>query len=258
MAPESNAPSGMAESGDSLESTDHLDRRFPETSWTLLGKAGLRDLAGIAAREEFARRYWLPVRSYFAALTRDIQRSDDLAQSFFVRVTANESMLRSAAPQLGRFRHYLKRSLRNFLISELRRDGALTRGVKDEVRPDAAAGDGWAQLALASDVTPEVEFDRAWIRGLIDNALVQVRRDCIRKDQSLHFELFYAWYFGAAGETGSWAALGAPHGLDEKGTRSRAETVVRQLRQLIRSRIREETGGEAHVDDELAALRRLL
>jgi hypothetical protein len=110
---------------------------------------------------------------------------------------------------------------------------------------------------LAAAETPESAFNEAWVRRLLDESLTRVREICERKNQVDHYRLFMGMYLSDSIEP-SWRELGALYGLDEKTARSRSDTVVRHFRKIVREILREETGSDALVDEELAALRALL
>jgi len=59
--------------------------QFPETSWTLLAKAGEQCEEGARARDEFAQRYYRPVRDFILVLVQDSDEAEDLTQVFFSR-----------------------------------------------------------------------------------------------------------------------------------------------------------------------------
>ncbi len=231
---------------------------FPRTSWTLLIEARASDDHAKQAYAEFARRYRRPILGYFFALTRDRYQAEELTQGFFEKLTANRALLVSADPLHGTFRHYLKRTLANYWKSELRYRGRQKRHADGELSPDAWTGDGWEHLALVATETPERAFHDAWVRSLLDESLAQVREICERKNQVDHFRLFVGMYLCDSSEPPSWRVLGASFGLDEKTARSRSETVARHFRKILRESLREETGSDASVDDELAALRAFL
>ncbi len=244
--------------GERVARDDVLDGRFPLTSWTLLVRAGEATNSALPAREEFARRYRSPILNYFAALTRDRQEAEELTQGFFEKLAGNQAMFATADPSRGRFRHYLKRALKNHWMSELRYYGRQKRHAEEEFRPDSWDGDGWARLALVAEGTPEAAFHRAWVSSLVEQTLVQVRSICEQKKQTVHFQLFAGMYFSTSPETPSWAELGGVFGLDEKTARSRAETVTRHVKRVLRKQLVEETGSAGAADEEIAALRALL
>ena len=65
------------------------DKHLPKTSWTLLSRMRGEEADAELAREEFARRYYVPIHAYMRAL-RAVRHLDvepeDLTQGFFADV----------------------------------------------------------------------------------------------------------------------------------------------------------------------------
>lgn len=95
----------------------------------------------------FLIRYAVSVRSYLDALLRDSQAADDVSQEFFMSVVA-KGFIRADADR-GRFRDYLKVSVRNAAMTYLRRQrrqpGLMDASVRQFVAaaPDSAEDAAW-------------------------------------------------------------------------------------------------------------------
>ncbi len=228
---------------------------LPPTSWSLLGVAASDGSDAAAAREAFIRRYYEPVSAYLAALSGNLDRAEDLTQSFFTTRILETSILPRADRSLGSFRCYLKRAIRNFFVDTVRREGRLKRGGDARAVSIEQAGD-LVDPGGASE--PERTFHSAWVRSLLREALAKVHDDCIAQGQASHFEIFVSRFLPAEGPIPSWAALGKAHGLVEKAARGRAETVARRLRRALRDMLNVELGSARAVDEELIIMRLLL
>ena len=228
---------------------------FPQTSWTLLADACGTDDASASARDEFLARYYKPVRAYLGAILRDPEETDELTQSFFERAVLSGRLLKAADRNKGSFRPFLKQALRNFVTDHLRRQPT---GRIPMVHPDAGTR-GWDAVTDGPHPpSAETEYHRAWVRNLLEIALVKVREACETKGQEQHFEMFCGRYLDESGEQPSWSDLGRPFGLDEKAARNRTETVARHFRLFLREMLAEETGSGRGADEEIAALLGLL
>lgn len=232
-----------------------LPLELPPTSWSLLGVAASGGPDAAAARDAFVQRYYEPVSHYLAALSGTPDRAQDLTQSFFADRILAGSILSRADRSLGSFRCYLKRAVRNFFVDMMRREQRLKRGGAVGEMPLDSIGN----LADArADSEPERTFHSAWVRSLLREALARVHDECIAHGQATHFEVFVSRFLSEEAPIPSWAALGETHGLDEKATRGRAETVARRFRRVIRELLRVELGSAQAVDEELAIMRVLL
>jgi len=224
---------------------------FPQTSWTLLAAAAGSDDGRAAAREEFFARYYRPVRAYIGAIVRDPEQTDELTQSFFERAVLSGRLLNAADRSKGSFRPFLKQALRNFVKDHFRRERTAGSAT---VRPDAGTH-GWDGLTDGPQAASvETEYDRAWVRNLLEVALSRVAAACAAKGQDRHFQMFCGRYLHESGEQPSWRDLGQPFDLDEKAARNRTETVARHFRFVLRQMLAEETGSGAGADVELAEL----
>src|SRR5438045_2159010 len=98
---------------DSNELTSHLSRI--QTAWTLVFQAhqgqGSEDLA---AQQQLVLRYHGAVYRYLLGMLRDPGVAEELAQEFAVRFLRGD--FKEAHPQRGRFRDFLKTSLRHVVI----------------------------------------------------------------------------------------------------------------------------------------------
>jgi RNA polymerase sigma factor (sigma-70 family) len=221
--------------------------RFPSTSWELLTHAARRGDGAAMARSEFAERYYGAVRAYIAAIARGASHADDLTQRFFEAVVLSGTLLARADHEKGRFRQYLKQSIRNFLIGEHRQHSRLTAR---EVPFDGVT-EGWSLVAVDASPSPDDEMMRAWAQSLVAMALSQLERVCEERRQREHFEMFVRRYVDDPDDPPSWSEVGAPFGLDEKTARNRTETAARQFRSLLRQLIATDIGAGDDVDHEL-------
>lgn len=225
---------------------------FPSTSWTLLEQARGHDDGARDALAQLTERYYRPVYAYLCAIVRDVERAEELTHGFFEKKFLSGRLLELAQHDKGRFRHYLKQALRNYVRDIWRQKSRQPSEL--EVRPDKESQD-WDRLVQEQSPNPEAVFHATWVRALLAEALEQVRRMCETRGQLDHFNLFVDRYIHQAG---TWRTLGKRFGLKEKDARGRAETVARHFRSVLRERLRHEVESEQAVDEEIAALRALL
>lgn len=237
------------------EGVDGLGHRFPNTSWTLLAKAREQCADGARAREDFARRYYRPVREFLLVLVHDPEKAADLSQEFFAKISAPGGLLCHASPGKGPFHNYLQQALRNLVIDHHRR----SRKDGVEMHRGRASDGQWPILDVGSFPAAEAAFHRVWVKDTLAAAVTLVRALCAKRKQDMHFALFEARYLCET--DASWEELGARYGLDQKAARERADTVVRHFRLVLRRMLRNEItvpGGapvtEAAIDEEIQVL----
>lgn len=186
-------------------------------------------------------------------LVQNPEKTEDLAQEFFAKLSGLGGLLHHADPGKGPFRNYLQQALRNLVIDHHRR--SRKEGV--ETHPDQVSAEGWEILNIARFPAAEAAFHAAWVKDTLAGALSQVRALCAKRKQEIHLALFEARYLCEGDAT--WEELGARYGLDQKTARDRVDTVVRHFRLVLRRMLRNEITvpapvTEAAIDEEIKGL----
>jgi RNA polymerase sigma factor (sigma-70 family) len=247
----SDRPVSPLRSADAVGATSKRDL-FPPTSWSLLARAANPDTVAPAVND-FAELYDNAVRLFILSIVRDREQAQELTQQFFLKVVLPGRLFDKANHTKGRFRDFLKQSIRNFLIDEHRRRTRQKRkGDVEALRPDGFKG-GWDAVALESLPAHDAAFLRGWAQSLVRAALARVWIVCQDKKQEQHFRVFEARYFSPA-EMPSWNDVGEPFGLDGKKARERGETVARHFRVVVRDLIGLDPDSEEQVDEAILEL----
>lgn len=120
----------------------------------------------LEARERILDQYFPCVKKYILGATYDPDLAEDLAQEFAVRFVRGD--FRNVDPTQGRFRDYLKRSLRNLITDHFRKPAEfkLRTSVAAEV-PDRASD---AKLESLDE-----EFQSNWRQQILHNAWQSLR-----------------------------------------------------------------------------------
>lgn len=135
-----------------LESESRLSQI--NTNWTQLfaTRQGRSDSV-LDAQRDLLLQYSGAVFRYLAAAVRDHDVADDLAQEFAVRFLRGD--FRSADPQRGRFRDFLKQSLRNLVTDHFRRQQTERVTLQNAKSPAQSESD------------LEGSFDESWTQELL-------------------------------------------------------------------------------------------
>jgi len=230
------------------------DLRFPETSWSLLGRVTTSSSELNPATNEFSERYYAGVRAYISAILHDGPEAEELTQQFFITVILSGRLLRGAKRDKGHFRPYLKQAIRNFLIDERRR-----RTRRGEQSPESTVHidgfkRGWDAVSDERLQSPDSALLRGWAQSLVRIALARVRAISEEKGQSVHFQLFAQRFLVDSDSPPGWNEIGAMFNLDEKAARSRAEIIVRRFRAALWDLIATDIGTDSTFDEELRNL----
>jgi hypothetical protein len=144
---------------------------FPRTDWAELSKAADADEARL---DRLIRLYWVPLRIFLVATFPALKdQADTLLQDFAEDKLLQEGWLRKADQNRGRFRDFLKTSLRNFVLNHLNRA---------EVKRPPISMEELEQELPESEAISE-EFDLAWARAVLAETLRRMEADCKNSGQ---------------------------------------------------------------------------
>jgi len=139
---------------------------FPRTDWAELSKAADADEARL---DRLIRLYWVPLKIFLVATFPALKdQADTLLQDFAEDKLLQEGWLRKADQNRGRFRDFLKTSLRNFILNHLNRV---------EVKRPAISLEELEQELPESEAVSE-EFDLTWARTVLAETLRRMEADC--------------------------------------------------------------------------------
>jgi hypothetical protein len=146
------------------ESPDHS--LFPRTDWVELRKAAAAEQVPL---DRLIRLYWQPLKIYFMAAFPSLRdQADLLLQDFAEDKLLQEGWLRKADQSRGRFRDFLKTSLRNFVLNRL--------NLKESKNPPLSLDELEQELPEPPAVAEA--FDLAWARAVLAETLRRMEADC--------------------------------------------------------------------------------
>ncbi len=139
---------------------------FPRTDWAELGKAAEADDVRL---DRLIRLYWKPLKVFLVATFPSLtNEADMLLQDFAEDKLLTEGWLRRADQTRGRFRSFLKASLRNFVLDRLNQAEVKNPPISlEELEEEPPQPDG-----------PSEEFDLAWARTVLAETLRRMEADC--------------------------------------------------------------------------------
>lgn len=230
-------------------SSDRPGNLFPSTLWTQILDVGETDAdKRRAAWEELAARYWKPVYVHIRAQwSRADEEALDLTQGFFAWMIETGFPAR-ADPRRGRFRHFLKSALENFLRMEARARARLKRG--GDRRFISLEG---AELSDAGNASPESAYESAWKRELLLRASTLLKEKYRRRGKETHFEIFRACVLEAA-PAPSHAELAARHGITSVDVNNFLMDAKRTYREILKDLLAETVAGASELEQEFREL----
>jgi RNA polymerase sigma factor (sigma-70 family) len=210
---------------------------FPTTHWSILVK--LNDSSNPKFKENLSvliERYWKPVYSYLRNLYWGApEEAQDLTQEFFARML-EKKYLEQLEPGRGSFRGYLKISLKHFVQNVARDQQAKKRG-------------GGAKM---------FHFEQEWARMILDDALAQLGNTLARVGKRRYYEMFREFYGidenVSPEQEVTYDSLARKHGIKQDDVRTALRYARDVLRRILEERVREYTGPEGNVEQELKFL----
>jgi len=130
-------------------------------------ESDLEDDVVVVARRRFFDRYLPAVYTFLRMLLRDAGETDEVAQQFAVRVM--ERSFRGYSPSRGRFRDYLKTTLRNMVNDHWRGVQRRRRFAGESV--DAAA----VEVPEPSELDLALEPGEEQLEGLLERTFARLR-----------------------------------------------------------------------------------
>ena len=228
------------------------DARFPATAWTVIqGAQDADDAECSRALGRLLGVYWRPVywtlRSDWRASPEEAR---DLTQEYF-SVFLEKEMVRDVERERGRFRAYVKATIRNFMLNRRRGEGALKRGGGEHLvsldeleRAEAEGG--------VVDESAEHRFERELVRSIIRRSLDDLEAACVREAKPGHFALFQAYYLEeAAGRPVRYEDLVVRFGCGPHDVKNRLAEMRTRFRKIVLSFLRDGISTEQELVSEI-------
>jgi RNA polymerase sigma-70 factor (ECF subfamily) len=237
-------------------------RDFQTTHWTAIeqvrvgGSAHAQMLIG-----ELLRAYWKPVYCYLRHRGLGNEEAKDLTQDFFQEVVLGRELVRLADRTKGRFRTLLLRALDRYLVSVHRKRTARKRIPPEKLFP--LADEQLRELPAQIDpLSSEDAFNYAWVSGLLDRMLADVKEQCLRHGMAVHWDLFRDRVLRPIIEDRappSLAQLCTTYGIEEATRASNMIFAVkRRFQSALKRHLRQSVARDTDVEEEIHELSHFL
>jgi RNA polymerase sigma-70 factor (ECF subfamily) len=166
-----------------------MTRRFPSTSWTLIRQAATPGEPGQRHALQAVLERYLPILRTYLVRCRNLSEhdADDRLQGFVCDKVIGNELLQKVDEARGKFRTFLLASLDHYLVEHHRH---LSSGKRGGGVPTASVIDT-AQDGVAGDSrTAEQEFELAWAREVLAEALQRMEAQCRQSGRADLWTLF--------------------------------------------------------------------
>jgi hypothetical protein len=151
---------------------------FPSTHWSSILAAGTHDTEdGLKALGKLLSRYEPALTGYLEKkFFYNPEEAKDIFQEFILQNVLKRELISKIRPMKGyQFRRFLLCSLHTFTVSDYRRKTALKRKPRNGLTSLDEIADTDASLSVAPQ---SEEFDVAWAKTVISEALRRMHEDC--------------------------------------------------------------------------------
>jgi len=233
---------------------DRRANRFTTTQWSLVAAAadtGNPDCR--AALAHLCEAYWYPIYAQVRQSGQDPDTAQDLTQGFFTHLLEKHSF-KIASPDRGRFRAFLKTSLRNFMTNEWHREAAEKRGGgKTPISLDFEDAESRFKREPVEPRTPEREFEKRWARALLGRALQNLRDSARDAADKRRLERLEPYLTGQAGSA-SYRQTAADLDMTEAAVKVAVHRLRRRFGELLRAAAAPTVNDPEEIDDEIRYL----
>jgi RNA polymerase sigma-70 factor (ECF subfamily) len=227
---------------------------FSTTQWSLiLAAADSQRPDSGRALATLCESYWYPIYVHLRQLRHDPDTARDLTQGFFAHVLEKQ-IIKVADPERGRFRAFLKSSLRLYLANERHRARAKKRGGgKEPIAVDFADAEAHYRLEPIERYTPETMFERQWARSILRHALERLRKEA--QGTSLADRLrYFEPYLTDSPSPLRYREVAKQLGMTESAVKVAINRVSRRYGEAIRAEVARTVHGRDEIDDEIRHL----
>lgn len=224
-----------------------LPGRFAETQWTTIIRPSGE--GNLEALDLLARAYWHPLHSFARRQGASESEAEDQVQEFLVKL-CEPGKLASADPAKGKFRSFLLRMFRNFLVSRWRR----TRNAPEQTSLDHLVEERGDVAMPAAEDSRDADFYRDWAITLLNLALQRLAED----QEALGRGSVFAHLRHHLAGGRDLAALSGQLGIPVNTLKSDLRRLRQRLRRLLAEEVRRtlDHPTPAEVEEELAFIHR--
>jgi RNA polymerase sigma-70 factor (ECF subfamily) len=228
--------------------------RWATTSWTqVVAARNAPSSESRQALEALCRAYWYPIYVFVRGQGFDPEAARDLTQAYFA-LLIEKDYLEDFDPSLGRFRVFLRASVKHFLSKEREKGRAWKRGGHTQiVSLDGEEVEGRYRLEPVDRLTPEEIYERRWALTLLERVLGELRREFEGEGRAQDFERLEGFLTGEEPRL-PYREVAAALGTTEAAVKTSVHRLRQRFGHLLRQQIAETVASPEEVDDEVRHL----
>lgn len=232
----------------------------PLTRWSLVLRVqtDTPHLRQTALNELLSVYYPVMRKFLMAGMGFPPEAADDLIQGFVADKVLKKNALVDARPARGRFRNFMFKALKNYVVDDLRKQRAQKRASAVAPVPDTEV----LHNVPSADASLEDLYNLEWARRMLAEVVRRMRAECEQKGRTDLWEIFDGRIVQpllGGGTALPYDTLVARYGFQSPMQASNALiTAKRMFKRLLEEVVRDTVETEAQVEEEIRDLKRIL
>ncbi len=203
------------------------------------------------------KTYWYPLYAFVRRQGNGPEDARDLTQGYFTQLL-EKGYLEDFDPSLGRFRVFLKASVKNFLSKERYKAHAWKRGGHAQIVSLSAEDvEGRYRFEPVDRLTPEEIFERRWALTLLERALGKLGEEFEDSGRGDEFEKLKGYLTGEESKV-PYREVARELESSEAAVRTAVHRLRQRFGKLLRQEIAETVASPNEVDEEMRHLLRVI
>lgn len=228
--------------------------QFHSTRWSMIHAARAKDEPGSAeALASLCEAYWYPLYVFVRRTGHGAEEARDLTQAYFLKLLEKD-YLESVRPEAGKFRSFLRSSIKHFVANTRRDAAALKRG--GGTKPLSLDLDDAEDRYLrepADDETPDRAYERRWAHAVVARSRERLRREFESAGGARRFDMLSAHLTGG-GTSRPHREIADELGTTEAAVKMGVSRLRRQFGKALRDEIADTVDDPEQVDAEVKYL----
>ena len=225
---------------------------FPSTAWTAIhGAQQFHEAERRQALGRLFRVYWRPIYWTFRVdWNAEPEEAKDLTQAYITAFLEKE-LVDSVSEGEGRFRAFIKVTIKHFMLNQRRYMQRLKRGGGREIVRLEDFEDIEVQGPQSSE-TPRRLFERELMRSILRQSLEDLAERCEKEGRREQFELFETYYLAESqGEALRYEDLQPRFGLTIHQIKNRLAELRTRYRHIVLSYVHDGVSSESDLLREI-------
>jgi RNA polymerase sigma-70 factor (ECF subfamily) len=225
---------------------------FATTHWSVVLLAGCdQEKPAQAALVILCEAYRPPILAFARGLGFSHADAEDRTQGFFLHFLKNNLAGKIERRNSVKFRTFLLRCFKNFLVDEQARISAKKRGGDHKMTSlDEPADEGQVQWEPADEMSAEKIYERDWATTLLNQVLDRLEGEYVGRGRKQVFGRLHIFLLDRNAAS-SYAEVAAALGMSEDAVKKEVSRMRQRYRELLREEIAHTVLHPGEIEEEI-------